>query len=79
MNARARRVLDEALVLPPGDRAVIAAELEASLDDASAEEVEKAWTEELTKRLREVREDRIKAIPAEKVLRDARKRLRASR
>jgi putative addiction module component (TIGR02574 family) len=79
VNTRARKVLDEALDLPPGNRALIAAELEASLDDASAKEVEEAWTKELSKRLREVREGRVKAIPAEKVLRDARKRLRAGR
>lgn len=79
MKTRARKVLDEALDLPAVDRAVIAAELEASLEKASAEEVEKAWTKELTKRLREVRDGRVQAIPAAKVLRDARKRLRAAR
>lgn len=79
VNTRARKVLDEALDLPAVDRAAIAAELEASLEKASAEEVERAWTKELTKRLREGREGRVKPIPAADVLRNARKRLRAAR
>jgi putative addiction module component (TIGR02574 family) len=74
-----RKVLDEALELSPVDRALIAAELDASLEDASLEEIEKAWTKEIDKRLRDVREGRVKLVPAAKVFRDARKRLRAAR
>lgn len=79
MNTRARKVLDEALELPAVDRERIAAELDASLEDATPEEIERAWTKEIRKRVREVREGRVKLIPADKVFRDLRKRLRASR
>lgn len=47
MNARARQLRDELLQLSADDRALIAAELTASLhageDDATPEEIEKAW------------------------------------
>ena len=60
MNARARQLLDELLQMSAEDRALIAAELEASLEDAevSPEQIERAWAEEITRRAREVREGR---------------------
>lgn len=60
MNARARQLLDELLQLSPDDRALIVAELDASLeaDDASPEEIEKAWAEEITRRVQDLREGR---------------------
>ena len=55
MNARTKRVLEEALELSAEDRALVAAALEASLDDlyeeaeddATPEEIEQAWAEEM--------------------------------
>lgn len=58
MNARTRQLLDELLVLPAEERALMAAELEASLDEdenaPSPEQVGAAWTEELKTRLDDV-------------------------
>ena len=79
MNARGRKILGEALELPAADRARLAVELDASLEDASPEEIERAWTLELAKRLRDVREGRVELVPADKVMRAARKRVRAVR
>ena len=79
MNARVRKILGAALELPAADRARLAVELDASLEDASPEEIERAWTRELAKRLRDVREGRVRLVPAEKVLSAARKRVRAVR
>jgi putative addiction module component (TIGR02574 family) len=57
MTSRAQGVLREALTLPIDERASVAAELLASLDDAAAEspaEVEAAWAEEIEQRARRV-------------------------
>jgi len=60
MNARARELLDELLQLSAEDRALIADALDASLEDdnASPEEIEKAWAEEITRRVGNMREGR---------------------
>ena len=55
--ARAETLLLEALKLPPKERADVAAELLASLDDLSvdeAAEVERAWGAEIERRARRV-------------------------
>jgi Putative addiction module component len=56
MTAHARTVLQEALSLPDDDRADIAAELLASLDETvdDPETVQTLWGEELEKRTRRV-------------------------
>lgn len=81
MNARTRHLLDELLVLPAEDRALIAAELEASLEEesASAEELERAWAAEIEKRSRDVEEGRATPIAAEDVHRELRAGLRTPR
>lgn len=55
MTSRAQELLREALTLPIAERADVAAELVASLDDAEAEDpaaVESAWAAEIEKRAR---------------------------
>jgi putative addiction module component (TIGR02574 family) len=57
MTDRAQAVLREALTLPVDERADVAAELLASLDDEPAEdlaEVEMAWAKEIERRARRV-------------------------
>ena len=57
MTSRAQELLREALTLPIAERADVAAELLASLDDAEAEDpaaVESAWAAEIEKRARRV-------------------------
>ena len=57
MTSRAHEVLREALALPAEERADVAAELLASLDEAPAEdpaEVEAAWAREIERRARRV-------------------------
>jgi putative addiction module component (TIGR02574 family) len=55
MTDNARTVLREALALPPDDRAQIAADLIASLDEEreDADEVATAWADELDRRARQ--------------------------
>ena len=55
MSSRAQELLREALTLSVEDRADVAAELLASLDDAAADnraEVEAAWASEIERRAR---------------------------
>jgi putative addiction module component (TIGR02574 family) len=57
MTSRAQELLREALTLPIAERADVAAELLASLDDAEPEslaEVEAAWAAEIERRARRV-------------------------
>ena len=83
MNARARQLLDELLQMPAEERALIAAELDASLegeeDDATPEEIEKAWAEEIERRVGNVLEGRSKGRPAAEALAEIRARLQATR
>ncbi|MCG8554020.1 MAG: addiction module protein [Proteobacteria bacterium] len=52
MNARAQKILDEALQLPAEERAQICIALHESVEqeEASAEEVEAAWQDEIERR-----------------------------
>jgi putative addiction module component (TIGR02574 family) len=64
--ARAREVLDQALSLSTKDRARIAHELIVSLDDAPVDdpaEVERAWTQEIERRLEEVDAGTAQLVP----------------
>jgi putative addiction module component (TIGR02574 family) len=57
VTSRAQELLREALTLPAEERADVAAELLASLDEAPAEdaaEVEAAWAREIERRARRV-------------------------
>ena len=57
MSARSYTILGTALALPPDDRAWLAAELIASLEEPEAEGVEATWAAEIEKRIAEVESD----------------------
>ena len=79
MSPRAQELLREAMALPVKERADLAAELLASLDDAAAEdpaEVEAAWTAEIERRARRVMTGETPGIPWEDVRRRAEADLR---
>lgn len=79
MPSRAQELLREALALPLGERADVAAELLASLDEAEAEhpaEVEAAWAAEIERRARRVMAGESTGIPWEDVRRRAEAELR---
>jgi putative addiction module component (TIGR02574 family) len=63
MNALPRKVLEEAMKLPPEARAALAASLLESLDDQVDEDAEVAWAAEIGKRLAEVRDGRVRPVP----------------
>lgn len=79
MTSRAQDVLREALTLPLGERADVAAELLASLDDAEAEhpkDVSAAWAAEIERRARRVMAGESAGIPWDDVRRRAEAELR---
>jgi putative addiction module component (TIGR02574 family) len=70
----------EAMELSPDDRLELAHRLIASIDsserDDDPEEVERAWDEELARRIEDIRSGRVELIPGEDVLARARALLR---
>jgi putative addiction module component (TIGR02574 family) len=78
MTSRAQELLREALNLPPQERADVAAELLASLDeaDASVDDVEAAWAAEIERRARRVLAGDSAGIPWDDVRRRAEEELR---
>lgn len=69
MTDHAARVLEAALRLPPEVRAAMAATLIDSLDDVVDEGVEKAWSEELARRIREIDDGLVDCVPWEEARR----------
>ena len=79
MTSRARELLREALALPSEERADVAAELIASLDDAEPQiiaDVEAAWAAEIEKRARRVLSGQSDGVPWDEVRRRAESELR---
>ncbi len=80
MSGKGQRLLEQALELPSGERADLAASLLESLDDGQDEGVEEAWADEIKKRIEEVESGQVKTIPWSEArrrilgLKDARKR-----
>jgi len=77
VNARAQQLLDELLRLSAEDRALIAAELTASLD--SPEEVAKAWADEIRRRADDIEQGRAELVDKDVALAEIRERLHARR
>ena len=77
MSRPLEKIESEALDLPVSERARLAQLLIASLDEEpfeDAAEVQKAWDEEIFRRLTEIRAGKAKLIPAEEVLDELRRR-----
>ena len=75
-----KKVLSEALAVPPDERADVAVTLLESLEEREDEGVEQAWAEEIQRRIQEVESGAVQTIPWSEArlrllaLRDARKR-----
>jgi len=78
MTQRTQDLLREALALPVDERADVAAQLLASLDDedVATEDIEAAWAVEIEKRARRVLSGESDGIPREDVRRRAEAELR---
>jgi putative addiction module component (TIGR02574 family) len=75
MSSSLHAIEAAAFLLPPEERAKLAERLIASLERNP--EVEKAWEEEIRRRIAEFDAGRIESVPAETVFKEARNRLRA--
>ena len=73
MNITADTILDTALALSPNERAWLASELIASLDESTDSDVEAAWAAEIERRIAEVESGEAETISWE----EARARIRA--
>lgn len=60
--AEASKLLEEALTLPPSERAKLAASLIESLDPECEDDVEEAWRAEVTRRVRELDDGTVESI-----------------
>ena len=67
--------LQELLKLPPAKRIELAERLIESVPPFPDEETERAWKDEIARRIEEVDQGRVKLIPAEEVMKEARERL----
>ena len=77
MSGSLERLQAEALELPLGERARLAQRLIESLDEDAAEDpaaVERAWEEEIRRRLEEHRAGKVAPVPAADVFARARQR-----
>lgn len=66
----------KALKLPPEQRARLAERLISSLDQSSDPDSEQLWVREAERRLEELESGRVAAVPAERVIENARSSLR---
>jgi putative addiction module component (TIGR02574 family) len=67
MTEKSQVVLKEALKLTADERAEMVEQLIASLDEAPDTDVERAWQEEVQRRLQQVEHGEVKTIPWEEV------------
>jgi putative addiction module component (TIGR02574 family) len=74
MSTRADTILGTALALPPDERAWLASELIASLDEGEDADVEAAWATEIERRVDEVESGAAETVSWE----EARARIRAT-
>jgi len=74
LTVTAEEIVAEALKLEPKSREELAKKLLRSLDEGeqelSEEECEKAWLKVSERRLQELREGKVKAIPGEEVMKE---------
>lgn len=73
MNITLEQIAQDALRLAPAQRAELADFLVGSLDSTPPDEVQQLWLDEANRRLAEVRSGKVKTIPGEEVLNEARR------
>jgi putative addiction module component (TIGR02574 family) len=78
MSIAAEKVA-EVLALPEEDRAFLARQLIASLDDTADPDAETQWQEVIERRSHEMAEGHVDARPEQEVVRDIRRKLHARR
>jgi len=69
----------EVLELPPRSRVRLAEKIIESIDDYATRELEAAWADEIERRVKEIKSSAEKGIPAEDVMKEARRALNETR
>ncbi len=69
----------EVLELPPRSRVRLAEKIMESIDDYATPEVEAAWNDEIERRVKEIQSGTENGIPAEDVMKEARRALNETR
>jgi putative addiction module component (TIGR02574 family) len=72
MGSEARKILEDAMALPPEERAALVEELLASLDSERDPNVDEAWAAEITKRAERVLAGESRGVPWETAKREVR-------
>ncbi len=62
MTKEAKKILADAMILPEKDRALLAASLIDSLDEATDPDVDDAWEAEIQRRAQEISSGKVKGI-----------------
>jgi len=70
--SKGAQLLEEALSLPPTERAQLAEQILTSLDLREQSEIDVLWAQEAEERLDAFEEGRLKAVPAAEVFRGIR-------
>lgn len=73
MKVNAKKVLEEAMQLEPGSRAMIAETLLESLDFEEDFEVSQAWREEIQRRCEQIDRGEVELIDSDTVMAELRK------
>jgi len=68
-----RALEKEVLELPPKSRARLAEKILDTIDDYTDPETEKAWADEIARRVKEIESGKVKAVPADEVMTKARR------
>ncbi|TKB62151.1 MAG: addiction module antitoxin RelB [Nitrospira sp.] len=74
MKGNAKKVLEEAMQLEPGSRAMIAETLLESLDFEEDFEVSQAWREEIQRRCEQIDRGEVELIDSDMVMAELRKK-----
>lgn len=74
MSSKLKEIASKALSLSSGERAELAHDLIASLDDEKETEYEKAWNTEIEKRVKEIKSGKAKGRPARDILAEIREK-----
>ena len=73
MALTVEQLAQQAMELPPADRADLAERVMESIDFSSSEELQQLWSVEANRRLEDLRSGRVQPIPAEEVLAEVRR------
>lgn len=76
MSRNSQQLTDEAMALPPEERASLAEKLLESLDEEDQERIDAAWVAEAQRRIQALDSGQMGTVPADEVFRRLRERKR---